>query len=151
MALRTISVLKGWFETGDKPLQSHFWDWLDSFWHKDETIPQASIFGLNSSLNSKADTSAVVDLTPVLLTGSTSTASHSMAGGKILNKVRIKSTSALTAFKIGTSVGGAEIMAVESVAANTAAIYTLDFDLESATTIHFSGLTGTWTIKIVFQ
>ena len=151
MALQTISTIKNWFLTGLKPLQSQFHDWMDSYWHKNESIPQASITGLSADLNAKANTSAVVDLTPVNLSGASATTSHSMAGGKILHKIRIKSTSALTVFKIGTTVGGSEILPSEAVDANTAGIYTLDFDLESATTIYFSGLAGTWTIKIIFQ
>lgn len=151
MPLRPLSTLKTWFETGDKPTQAHFWDWLDSFWHKDDAIPQSSVSGLSSALNGKADAAAVEDLTPVVMSGSSPTASHSMGGGKILHKVRVKGDADMTALKVGTTVGGSEILPDEALSAGTAAIYTLDFDLESPTTIYFSGLTGTWSIKIIFQ
>lgn len=31
-----IATLKQWFETGDFPTQQQFWDWLDSYVHKDD-------------------------------------------------------------------------------------------------------------------
>lgn len=36
MAIQTRDQLKQWFETGDYPTQAQFWDWLDSFVHKNE-------------------------------------------------------------------------------------------------------------------
>lgn len=33
---KTIQELRTYFETGDRPTQGQFWDWLDSFIHKDE-------------------------------------------------------------------------------------------------------------------
>ena len=52
MAIQSVNTLKGWFETLDKPTQAHFWDWLDSFFHKSESIPQASVTDLVTTLNS---------------------------------------------------------------------------------------------------
>ncbi|MDO4763824.1 MAG: hypothetical protein Q4A00_05530 [Flavobacteriaceae bacterium] len=51
----SLNQLKNWFKTGLKPTQAQFWAWLDSFWHKDEEIPQDKIKGLSDSLESKAD------------------------------------------------------------------------------------------------
>lgn len=53
------NTLKNWFKTGLKPLQTHFWAWLDSYWHKDEQIPQDKINGLADTLSNKAETTAV--------------------------------------------------------------------------------------------
>ncbi len=39
-------TLKKWFSNFMKPAQEHFYAWIDSFWHKDEKIPMASIEGL---------------------------------------------------------------------------------------------------------
>ncbi len=50
-----LNTLKKWFQTGSKPTQEHFWAWMDSYWHKDESIPQESVDGLQESLNKKAD------------------------------------------------------------------------------------------------
>ncbi|ADX66825.1 hypothetical protein [Weeksella virosa] len=48
------STLKNWFKTGLKPLQNHFWMWLDSYWHKSESIPISSIQGLANAIDGKA-------------------------------------------------------------------------------------------------
>lgn len=41
--MKTKEDLKLLFENGDKPTQEQFWEWLDSYWHKDEKIAQDSI------------------------------------------------------------------------------------------------------------
>lgn len=38
--------LKQWFKRYMYPTQQQFWDWIDSFWHKNEAIPASSIEGL---------------------------------------------------------------------------------------------------------
>lgn len=55
MAKTTINIIKSWFKTGSKPTQDQFWSWQDSYWHKDEIIPQENIQNLNITLSSKAD------------------------------------------------------------------------------------------------
>ena len=55
MAKTTINIIKSWFKTGLKPTQDQFWSWQDSYWHKDEIIPQESIQDLSTTLSSKAD------------------------------------------------------------------------------------------------
>ncbi len=52
-----INSILNWFKTGLKPTQAQFWASWQSFFHKDEPIPQASITGLPGALNSKADKS----------------------------------------------------------------------------------------------
>ena len=54
-----LSTLKNWFKTGLKPTQEQFWNWMDSFWHKDENIPQEKIEGLPDTLSGKADSTAL--------------------------------------------------------------------------------------------
>jgi hypothetical protein len=46
MSKQALNTLKNWFKTGLKPTQLQFWDWLDSFWHKDEPIPVDKVEGL---------------------------------------------------------------------------------------------------------
>ncbi|MDQ0784057.1 leucine-rich repeat domain-containing protein [Chryseobacterium sp. W4I1] len=41
--MKTKEELRLLFENGDKPTQENFWEWLDSYWHKDEKIAQDSI------------------------------------------------------------------------------------------------------------
>lgn len=50
-----INTILNWFKTGLKPTQAQFWATWASFWHKDEQIPQNSIFGLENTLNAKTD------------------------------------------------------------------------------------------------
>lgn len=59
MPTTPITTLKNWFKTGLKPTQSQFWAWLDSYWHKSEAIPAASIEGLQLLLDGKMDKKAV--------------------------------------------------------------------------------------------
>lgn len=54
MAKTGIAQLKNWFKNGLKPAQEHFWNWMDSFWHKDEAIPTESIDGLDEYFNGVA-------------------------------------------------------------------------------------------------
>lgn len=49
------NILKNWFLTGLKPTQAQFWAWMDSYWHKDELIPQSSVSNLATILNAKAE------------------------------------------------------------------------------------------------
>lgn len=55
MAKQTLNILKNWFRTGLKPTQQQFWDWMDSFFHKDEKIPLTSIDGIQEEFDKKAD------------------------------------------------------------------------------------------------
>lgn len=59
MAITDINTIKGWFRRGMKPLASQFAAWLDSYWHKDEPIPTASIYMLDHILSSKAGTDSL--------------------------------------------------------------------------------------------
>lgn len=61
MAKQSLNTLKEWFRRGLKPLQEQFWHWMDSFWHKDEKIPAATIDGLQDLLDAKVDKKDAVD------------------------------------------------------------------------------------------
>lgn len=63
----SLNIIKNWFRTGLKPTQAQFWATWDSFWHKEEFIPQQRIEGLEQDLNAKANTNA---LHPVAFSGS---------------------------------------------------------------------------------
>ena len=41
--MTTKEALKLYFEKGDQPKQEHFWEWMDSYWHKEEKIDLASL------------------------------------------------------------------------------------------------------------
>lgn len=55
MAKVSINIIKEWFKNQSKPPQEQFYGWLDSFWHKDELIPQTAVKDLVSTLQKKAD------------------------------------------------------------------------------------------------
>lgn len=50
--MKTRQELKQYFENGDIPNQEEFWDWQDSYWHKEEKIPAEK---LNYNFSQKAD------------------------------------------------------------------------------------------------
>ena len=62
MAIQTLNTIKNWFRTGLKPSEAQFWDTWDSFWHKADEIPTASVIGLDAILTGKAS-QELVDLT----------------------------------------------------------------------------------------
>jgi hypothetical protein len=47
---KSISILKNYFKTGDKPTQQQFYDFLESFVHLDSTILAAQVEGLETAL-----------------------------------------------------------------------------------------------------
>ncbi|MDK7376057.1 hypothetical protein QP519_10990, partial [Weeksella virosa] len=49
------STIKNWFRTGLKPLQNHFWQWMDSYWHKSEKLPISSVDKLEEILTECAN------------------------------------------------------------------------------------------------
>lgn len=61
MAIKSVAVLKTFFETGDKPTQQQFWDFLDSYIHKDDGIAISDVSGLVTALNNKVDISVLAN------------------------------------------------------------------------------------------
>ena len=50
----SLDTMKSWFKKGLYPTESQFASVFDSFWHKDDTIPMASVQNLLQTLNNKA-------------------------------------------------------------------------------------------------
>lgn len=38
MAVQAIETIKSWFRTGKYPTEAQFWDWMDSYFHKDDGV-----------------------------------------------------------------------------------------------------------------
>lgn len=56
MAKQDINKLKSWFEIGKYPTQEQFWDWMDSYMHKDDKMEIITHFPeLDKVLQQKAD------------------------------------------------------------------------------------------------
>ena len=51
--MATRADIKNWFKKGLIPSESHFAAWIDSFFHKDDKIPYASVAGLDDALADK--------------------------------------------------------------------------------------------------
>lgn len=66
MGQQTRNTLKGWFKIGKKPLAAQFADWIDSYWHKSDSIPISSITDLQTSLNNCASTTQLNALAAVV-------------------------------------------------------------------------------------
>lgn len=63
MATVNRKSLKSWFKRTSYPKQENFYDWIDSFWHKEEdTIPLHIIGGLADLLNNKYPLTAGTEL-----------------------------------------------------------------------------------------
>lgn len=50
----SLDTIKSWFKKGLYPTESQFASTFDSFWHKDDAIPMASVQNLIQTLNNKA-------------------------------------------------------------------------------------------------
>lgn len=50
--MKSKEELKSFFENGDIPKQDQFWEWQDSYWHKDEKLPLESV---DYDFSNKAD------------------------------------------------------------------------------------------------
>lgn len=46
--MKTKNELKTFFENGKVPQQEQFWEWLDSYWHKEEKLDSDSMVYTNS-------------------------------------------------------------------------------------------------------
>ncbi|GEJ47981.1 hypothetical protein [Chryseobacterium sp. ON_d1] len=46
--MKTKQELKKYFENGDIPVQEEFWEWQESYWHKDEKIDMQKVSGLEN-------------------------------------------------------------------------------------------------------
>ncbi|WP_431611525.1 hypothetical protein [Chryseobacterium sp. 'Rf worker isolate 10'] len=53
--MKTKEELKKYFENGDIPKQEEFWEWQESYWHKDEKLPLDKV---DYDFSKKADTNA---------------------------------------------------------------------------------------------
>lgn len=55
MAIKIVDELKVYFQTGKKPTQQQFYDWLESFVHKNDGIAIVNVAGLTAALLAKVD------------------------------------------------------------------------------------------------
>ncbi|RXK57580.1 hypothetical protein ESA94_20490 [Lacibacter luteus] len=138
MAIRSVSILKSWFVTGVKPLQSQFWDWLDSFRHRDEKIAFSDLTpSLQNDINS-------VSGFPITL--NPGAASWTAPVDMVIEFIRVYDPATIT-FKMGTTVGGGEVWNGEEITAANRLLLQL-IDVTAGTTYYFTGITASTVIKI---
>lgn len=145
MAQQDRNTLKTFFQTGDKPTQQQFWDWLDSFVHNTDAIPQSRITGLTDALPTAAQLQAVEDLEPkdVTINGS---GTYQIPAGKLLQHI-VFMVNTNNVCKAGFSLNSGEIFD-DNVTTAQHAIANYTFYFQSQTTIHF---TGNCTVKIYLR
>lgn len=147
MAVQTRSTLKGWFLRGLKPLASQFADWIDSFWHKSDTIAISDVSGLQAALDAAGGggggggTSTTISNAETIAVASTESLEYML--------VRSATTQVV---KCGTSAGLGDIFNVE-VGAGGQYLHEERFVPLTTLTLHFT-CTGDFTLltsKITFS
>lgn len=118
MAIQPINTLKAWFLTALKPTQQQFHDWMDSYWHKSETIPTNKIDGLDAIL-ATVITQTVIDNTVKNETVITSSSPHTynIPAGRLLDQIVVESATAQN-LTIETGTGLKDIADADAVLAN---------------------------------
>lgn len=120
MAIQNINILKSWFKRGFKPLQQQFYDWMDSYWHKDEQLPISSVSGLESILNTLPTSEAINTLLTLFLPERidvTADYVYTLKTGSRLESVIIIPSADITV-RIGVTNGGEEVMIESTLLAN---------------------------------
>lgn len=121
MAVQTRTYLKGKFETGDKPQEQDFADWIDSFVHKTENGNTVAIEAGGGSFV--------------------------LAAGELMDKMIIKSAT-LQNVSVGTTPGGTEVVNAQSIAAGSYYPHTEDFFANGSAVTLYVTCTNAVTILI---
>lgn len=128
MAQQTKSTLKNWFMTGLKPLQQHFHDWMDSYFHKGESIPQSAIDGLEAALNNVPNNQSVNNLI-ISVYGETQTfvdqETFELKAGEVLDRVVITSGTTQNV-KIESNPSAEDVVPYTNISQNTSQLFRCD-------------------------
>jgi hypothetical protein len=142
MPIVARETIKTWFKRLDKPTQEQFWDWMDSYFHKNDLIPQASVDGLAAiiaSLPTSGQLAAIDALAPTLI-NVTGAATFELESGRLLQYIVCTGTGDAL---IGTSAGGSQLISQHLASGpNTFSFHQYT---NIAVTLHF---TGTFTALI---
>lgn len=148
MATQNRNTLNGWAIRGWKPLAQQVRDWFDSFWHKDDPIPVASIEGLTDILNSLPSADAINQLTALLMGHPVNFAApgfYTLENGRLLEFVIIKSATNQV-IKVGNSDGVDDLSPEQPLLAGEPLTITLHQYAQGNRNIYFSGFTDPVTI-----
>ena len=149
MAIQTTDKLKGWFVTLAKPLQDQFWDWIDSFRHKNEKI---TINDLDNDLQTALQGIGAVNVFRPQDITLVANGSFMMLTKYRLENLAMKNNSgAAMDLKVGTTPGGYEISEGPADGSLEPGA-TWDLDLGKTfwadTLIYISGVTGELNVLI---
>ena len=120
MAIQNINTLKSWFKRGFKPLQQQFYDWMDSYWHKDEKLPISSVNGLENILNTLPSQESLNILLGSFLpevVNASANYVYTLKAGIRLESVIIIPSAEVT-IRIGTFDYGEDVMVESTIQAN---------------------------------
>jgi hypothetical protein len=120
MAKQTPNIIKGWFITFAKPVQQQFWDWVDSFRHKDDPIVFDDLGNeLKELIQSIGGASSLRPEEITLLANG----SFLMLEKYRLNAVAVKNNSGQnTVIALGTAPGASDIAEINVLDGDTASI-----------------------------
>lgn len=144
MAVTGINIIKSWFVTRAKPLQSQFWAWMDSFWHKDEMIPIDKIEGLINILNALKYNFPFEESSDMYI---------DVVQNRIIDSIWVQPNGfiGLAAFKVGTTPGGEDIVPAMEIPADDAQPIVISRGFTVATRIYLYGLTTSCNITIIYK
>lgn len=140
--VQSVEQLKQWFEQGDYPTQQQFWDWLDSFVHKNDNLQMEQIAGLVNALAQKLDLSDLSDLLPVVLIGQNN---YTVDAGFHITAIKVIPDGSIN-FSCGKTPGGEEVIGAEIIFEPS--IYRPDVFFATSGTLYFNGVTPGTIIKI---
>jgi hypothetical protein len=141
MAQRPLNTLKNWFITRAKPLQQQFWDWMDSYWHKDAMIPLTSISNLVEILNTIPK--------PVQVATLSAPGDVVVPADCIVTMISLQSEiPGDTIVYSKNAVAGVDDILSEELTTNKIFITQSPFAIFSGESIYFFGITHLTTIKI---
>lgn len=144
MAKQTIAQLKQWFRTNLYPTQSQFYDWFDSYLHKDDAIPMAKVTGLVEMLQTINNNNTSEGSIPPIVLAGTNTCTIP-AGTKVDSIIIIDTQEAV--ISLGTTNGANDLIQDVSVEPPHLEVeWTRYFPAQQD--IYFTGMNTTTVIKI---
>ncbi|MFL5747208.1 MAG: hypothetical protein ACJ751_21215 [Niastella sp.] len=144
MAIQNINTLKSWFKRGFKPLQQQFYDWMDSYWHKNEQLPISSVNGLENVLNTLPSQESINALVTLFLPeriNANANYIYTLKAGSRLESVIIIPSAEVT-IRIGTVVGGEDVMIESTIQANDTFILDCALYAVADKPVYINGITA---------
>jgi hypothetical protein len=142
MAKKTVDALKQFFMTGKKPTQQQFWDWLDSFRHKDDKIAFDDLSDDLKVLISSSTTTSLQELTI------SAPSSFGMAAKQKIAHISIKNNSATAMANISFTGTSFEVIPAFDLAANEKLDFDVNLTFWADDTITVNNVTNSITLLI---